>query len=179
MKKKGAPPFGTPEDDGVPPMPSFGEGEKLLVTGSTHNDVGIRKTDDGKAHEKLVVRINNKILKHTESIIQTEAYHAEDADVLVIAYGFTARSALLATQTLRKEGKKVGLLRMKTIWPFAEQLIREAGKKAGKIFIPEMNRGQIAGEILKYAECEVVSYSQTDGEIIHPHKIVEQVRSLL
>jgi hypothetical protein len=53
------------------------------------------------------------------------------------------------------------------------------GKKARKIFVPEMNRGQIAGEILKYAECEVVSYCQIDGEIIHPHKIMEQVRSLL
>src|SRR5512136_1800335 len=118
IKKKGAPPFGTPEDDGVPPMPSFGEGENLLVTGSTHNDVGIRKTDDGKVHEKLVVRINNKILKHRESIIQTEAHSLDDADVAVISYGFTARCALFAAQALRKEGKKVGLLRLKTIWPF-------------------------------------------------------------
>jgi 2-oxoglutarate ferredoxin oxidoreductase subunit alpha len=179
LKKKGAPPFGTPEDDGVPPMPSFGEGENLLVTGSTHNDVGIRKTDDGKAHEKLVVRINNKILKHKQSIIQTESHFLDDADVVVVAYGFTARSALLAAQTLRKDGKKVGLMRLKTIWPFAEELIREVGKKARKIFVPEMNRGQVAGEILKYAECDVVSYCQTDGEIIHPHKIVEEVRSLL
>jgi 2-oxoglutarate ferredoxin oxidoreductase subunit alpha len=179
LKKKGAAPFGTPEDDGVPPMPSFGEGEKLLVTGSTHNDMGIRKTDDGKAHEKLVVRINNKILKHRQSIIQNEAYQCEDAEVVVAAYGFTARSALLATQDLRKEGKKVGLLRLKTIWPFADQTFREVGKKARKIYVPEMNRGQIAGEIMKYAECDVVSYCQTDGEIIHPHQIVDEVRSLL
>jgi len=178
LKKKGAPPFGTSEDDGVPPMPSFGEGEKLLVTGSTHNEVGIRKTDDGKAHERLVVRINNKILKHRESIIQTEAYCPEDADVMMIAYGFTARSALFAAERLNKEGKKVGLLRLKTIWPFPEQVIRETGKKAKKIFVPEMNRGQIAGEILKYAECDVFPYGQTDGEIIHPHTIMEQVRSL-
>jgi len=70
-------------------------------------------------------------------------------------------------------------MRLKTIWPFAEELIREVGKKAKKIFVPEMNRGQVAGEILKYAECDVLSYCQTDGEIIHPHKIIEEVRSLL
>jgi len=126
-----------------------------------------------------VVRINNKILKHRQSIIQTEAHFLDDADVVVVAYGFTARSALLAAQTLRKDGKKVGLMRLKTIWPFAEELIREVGKKAKKIFVPEMNRGQVAGEILKYAECDVLSYCQTDGEIIHPHKIIEEVRSLL
>ena len=178
LKKKGAPPFGTDEDDGVPPMPSFGEGENLLVTGSTHNEVGIRKTDDGRVHEALVARINNKILKHRERIIQTEAHSLDDADVVVISYGFTARSALYATERLRQEGRKVGLLRLKTIWPFADQVIHEVGKKAKKIFVPEMNRGQIAGEILKYAECEVFSYCQTDGEIIHPHTIMEQVRSL-
>jgi 2-oxoglutarate ferredoxin oxidoreductase subunit alpha len=70
-------------------------------------------------------------------------------------------------------------MRLKTIWPFAEELIREVGKKAKKIFVPEMNRGQIAGEIMKYAESDVVSYCQTDGEIIHPHTIVQEVRSLL
>jgi 2-oxoglutarate ferredoxin oxidoreductase subunit alpha len=140
--------------------------------------VGIRKTDDGKVHEALVARINNKILKHRERIIQTEAHSLDDADIVVISYGFTARSALFAAERLRQEGRKVGLLRLKTIWPFADQVIHEVGKKAKKIFVPEMNRGQIAGEILKYAECEVISYCQTDGEIIRPHTIMEQVRGL-
>jgi len=89
-----------------------------------------------------VIRINNKILKHRQSIIQTEAFSLDDAEVVVIAYGFTARSALFAVERLRKQGKKVGLLRLKTIWPFAEQLIRGVGKKARKIFVPEMNRGK-------------------------------------
>jgi len=141
--------------------------------------VGIRKTDDGNVHEKLVVRINNKILKHRDTIIQSEAHSLDDADVVVISYGFTARSALFAVQALRKEGKKVGLLRLKTVWPFAEQLVQDLGKKAKKILVPEMNLGQVYGEILKYADCDVVSYCQTNGEIIHPHSIMEQVRSLL
>ncbi len=72
-KKPGAPPFGTNQDDGIPPMPAFGEGERLLVTGSTHNEFGIRKTDDPEVHENLVARINNKILKHRESIIWGES----------------------------------------------------------------------------------------------------------
>ncbi|MCJ7746164.1 MAG: 2-oxoacid:acceptor oxidoreductase subunit alpha, partial [Desulfobacterales bacterium] len=60
-KKRGASPFGTEEEDGVPPMPAFGEGEKLSVTGSTHDAFGFRKTDDPKAHAALVERINQKI----------------------------------------------------------------------------------------------------------------------
>jgi 2-oxoglutarate ferredoxin oxidoreductase subunit alpha len=179
MKKKGAAPFGSSEDDGVPPMPSFGEGENLLVTGSTHDEFGIRKTDDPVAHEKLVSRINKKILNHKEQIIRTESYHVEEAECAVVAYGFTARSALYAVNKMRKEDAKVGLVRLTTIWPFPDPVFQELGKKVGKIFVPEMNRGQVAGEIMKYADCDVISYIQTNGEIIDPHTIIKEVRGLL
>ena len=179
IKKKGAPPFGTNQDDAIPPMPSFGEGEKLLVTGSTHNEIGIRKTDDPNVHSRLVNRINKKILNNRDRIIQTDSYHLKDVEVIVVSYGFTARSALFAVEQLRKEGKKVGLLRLKTIWPFADKIIFDIGQKAKKIFVPEMNRGQIAGEIMKYATCEVIPYNQTNGEIIHPHRIIKELRSIL
>jgi len=159
-------------------MPCFGEGEKLLVTGSTHNELGIRKTDDPEAHAKLVSRINKKILNHRETIAQTEARYLDDAKVVVISYGFTARSSLYAVEELRRQGKKIGFLRLKTMWPFAEDMIREVGGKAEKIFVPEMNSGQVAGEIMKYARCEVVKYNQMNGEIIQPHTIVEALRSL-
>jgi 2-oxoglutarate ferredoxin oxidoreductase subunit alpha len=178
-KKKGAPPFGTDPNDGIPPMPSFGEGEKLLVTGSTHNEIGIRKTDDPDVHSRLVNRINKKILNNRGRIIQTDSYHLKDAEVIVISYGFTARSALFAIEQLRKEGKKVGLLRLKTIWPFADEIIHDIGQKAKKIFVPEMNRGQLIGEVMKYAPCEVIPYNQTNGEIIHPHQIINEVRRLV
>ena len=179
IKKSGAPPFGTEEEDGIPPMPAFGEGERLLVTGSTHNAIGIRKTDDPIVHSRLVNRINNKILNNRERIIQTESYHLDDAEVIVVSYGFTARSSLYAMDELRKEGKKVGLLRLKTIWPFADRIIHQISGKAKKIFVPEMNRGQIIGEIMKYATCEVIPYNQTDGEIIHPHQIMKELRGIL
>jgi 2-oxoglutarate ferredoxin oxidoreductase subunit alpha len=178
-KRPGAPPFGTEAENGVPPMPAFGEGEKLLVTGSTHNEFGIRKTDDPEAHSRLITRINNKILLHRERIIQTESYYLDNAEVVVVSYGFTARSSLFAVQQLRAEGKKVGFLRLKTIWPFADGVVHKLSSTAKKLFVPEMNRGQVMGEVVKYATCEVVGYHQTDGEIIHPHRIVNEVGRLL
>jgi len=178
-KKKGAPPFGTNQDDGIPPMPSFGEGENLLVTGSTHNEIGIRKTDDPEVHSRLVKRINEKILNNRDRITKTDSYHLEDAEVIVVSYGFTARSALFAIEQLRKEGKRVGLLRLKTIWPFADEIIHDIGQKAKKIFVPEMNRGQIIGEVMKYTPCEVIPYNQTNGEIIHPHRIINEIKRLI
>lgn len=177
-KKPGAAPFGTEEEDGIPPMPSFGEGEKLLVTGSTHNDYGIRKTDDPLVQARLISRLNSKIVNNREKIIDYDSYYMEDAEVVVISYGFTARSSLFAIEKLQAEGKKIGMLRLKTLWPFADRLIRDIGAKAKTVFIPEMNKGQVAGEIMKYTSCEVVSYTQTNGEVIHPNAIMEQLRRL-
>ncbi len=177
-KEKGAPPFGA-GDDGVPPMPAFGDGEKLLVTGSTHNDYGLRKLADPLVQAKLVSRLNNKIINKREEITEYESYYIEDVDAVVISYGFTARSSLFAIERLRQEGKKVGMIRLKTIWPFADSLIRDIGSKVKKIFVPEMNRGQMAGEIMKYVSCDIIPYNQTDGEVIHPYTIMGELRRLL
>jgi len=177
-KNLGAAPFGTEESDGVPPMPIFGEGEKLLITGSTHDEYGFRQVSSPMVQEKLTSRLNNKILNSREKIVEYEVYHIEEADLLIVSYGFTARSALFALEQLRQEGKKIGMLRLKTLWPFADKIVKDIGAKIKKIFVPEMNRGQIAGEVMKYVCGDVVSYGQTNGEVIHPETIVEQIRRL-
>ena len=177
-KQKGGPPFGTEEEDGVPPMPAFGEGERLLVTGSTHDVFGFRKTDDPEAHAKLVDRINKKILNNKKTIVETEDYHLEDSDIAFIAYGFAARTSLYVAKRLRKEGRKVGMLRLKTLWPFPEEAVAEVGKRVKKVIVPEMNQGQIAGEVKKYCSCKVISFSQTNGEVIRPEKILELLRKM-
>jgi 2-oxoglutarate/2-oxoacid ferredoxin oxidoreductase subunit alpha len=177
-KEKGGSPFGTKEADRVPPMPAFGEGERLAVTGSTHDAYGFRKTDDPEAHAVLVERINQKILENRQNIVETESYFLDGSDIVVIAYGFTARACLYGVKRVRKEGLKVGFLRLKTIWPFPEEAVREATGEAKKVFIPEMNRGQVAGEVKKYVSCEVISLGQTNGEVIRPETIEDVLRKI-
>jgi 2-oxoglutarate ferredoxin oxidoreductase subunit alpha len=126
----------------------------------------------------LVARINEKILKNRSSIVETETYFLEDADIAVVAYGFTARTSLYVVRRLRKEGMKIGMVRLKTLWPFPEGAVREVGQKIRKIVVPEMNRGQVAGEVMKACLCDVISIGQTDGEVIHPEKIFDALRRL-
>jgi 2-oxoglutarate ferredoxin oxidoreductase subunit alpha len=177
-KKKGGAPFDAEGEDGVPPMPAFGEGERLSVTGSTHDGFGFRKTDDPEVHARLVRRINEKILIHTSSIIETEDYLSEDAEMAVVAYGFTARASLYAVKRMRKEGIKVGMLRLKTLWPFPDEAITEMGKRVKKIIVPEMNLGQVAGEVKKHVPCDVISLTQTNGEVIEPETLMEALRKI-
>ncbi len=177
-KKPGAAPFGTDEEDLVPPMPAFGEGERLAVTGSTHDAFGFRRTDDPEAHAVLVDRINRKILHNRGSIVETESYFMDDADLAVVAYGFTARTSLHVVKGLRREGLRIGLLRLKTLWPFPDEEIRGLCREVRRVFVPEMNLGQVAGEVRKCCPCDVVSLGQTNGEVIRPERIEEALRRI-
>lgn len=177
-KRKNAVPFDTDEEDGVPPMPSFGEGEHLSITGSTHDGYGYRKTEDPDAHSRLVTRINAKILKNRHLIQETESYLMEDADTAVIAYGFTARTSLFAVKQLRKNGVKGGLLRLKTLWPFPEEAVAAVGGWVKRVLVPEMNLGQVAGEVRKYCRCDVIPLGQTNGEVIAPETIMGALRRI-
>jgi len=177
-KGKGGSPFGTEEEDGVPPMPAFGEGERLLVTGSTHDELGFRKTDDPEAHAKLVGRVNKKILNHRKTMVETEDYFLEDSEIALIAYGFTARTSLYVVKCLRKEGIRIGLLRLKTLWPFPEEAVGGLGRKVKKVVVPEMNLGQVAGEVKKYCPCEVIPIGQINGEVIRPETIMDALKEI-
>jgi len=85
---------------------------------------------------------------------------------------------LFALERIRGEGKRIGMVRLKTLWPFASELMRGIGSRVNKILVPEMNMGQIAGEVVKYASCDVVPYNQVNGEVIQPSTIMEQLRRL-
>jgi 2-oxoglutarate ferredoxin oxidoreductase subunit alpha len=173
------PPFGTDKIDETPPMPVFGDGQKLLVTGSTHDRWGFRKTDDPETHRLLVEHLHQKILNHRDEIVQTEEYHLEDAEIGIIAYGFTARSALFTVEKLRKEGLPIGMLRLQTLWPFPHEGIESLTKKLTHCFTFEMNRGQISGEIQKTCGCPLHVTSQINGVIISPATIEKKIREVI
>jgi 2-oxoglutarate ferredoxin oxidoreductase subunit alpha len=181
-KSPGQPPFDTPEEDGVPPMPSLGEGESIIVTGSTHDGFGFKKTGKGEVHEKLVRRLSNKIINRADQIWDIDSHYLDDAEVVVISYGIVARSALRAVKDLREEGKKVGLLRLNTIWPFPDLPIKEVSLRCEKLLVPEMNLGQVIREIQRLvsrSDVVVQSLTQVDGNPIFPQKIAEAIEGLL
>ncbi|MFU8858415.1 MAG: 2-oxoacid:acceptor oxidoreductase subunit alpha [Deferrisomatales bacterium] len=172
-------PFGADAPDGVPPMPAFGDGARLLVTGSTHDARGFRRTEDGTVHERLVRRIHRKVLDHRAEICRTRAHFVEDAEAAVVAYGFTARSSLRAVKDLRVRGVRVGLLRLETLWPFPEEAVAEVGRRVRCLLVPEMNLGQVEGEVRKVARCRVEGYHQVDGAAIRPAALVRWAEQVL
>jgi len=171
------PPFG---EASVPPMPSFGGGDRLLVTGSTHDAWGYRRTSSPEAQSVLVERLTSKVLNHLPEIERTYTYHCEepDLDILLVAYGFTARSSLGAVRQARAAGIKAGLLRLTTLWPFPADVMKTVGQRARVVMVPEMNRGQMLREVQR-AVPGAVGYSRTDGEAITMPEILAALQKEL
>jgi len=166
-----------PDDDLVPPMACFGEGFSFHATGLTHDEHGYPKTQSSEIQERLVKRLCDKIRINADKIIRAEEVTLEDADVVVVAYGIVARSALSAVRKARGEGIRAGLLRPITLWPFPEKAVAKIAKQAKKIVVPEMNCGQLVREVERSAKETPVVFLSKLGEDPHtPTEILEAIR---
>ncbi len=165
-----------PKENLVPPMAIAGEGYYVHMTGLTHDERGYPDIT-GKAHEKLVRRLIDKIQKNRNDIIEYEEVMLDDAEIGVISFGITARSALKAVRTARKKGIKAGLLRLKTIWPFPEEKISEISKKVSKFVVAEINQGQIRREVerARVNGIPVIGVHKLGGDLITPDEIMEGI----
>ncbi|MCJ7534089.1 MAG: 2-oxoacid:acceptor oxidoreductase subunit alpha [Anaerolineales bacterium] len=167
-------PFKVSDPDLVPPMMHAGEGYKVHFTGLTH-DVHGYPDMSAETHHNLVTRLVNKIQHNADQIIRTEGYWLEDAEIVVVAYGCTARSAQRAVREARENGIPVGLLRLISIWPFPENLMRGLAERTKTIIIAEMNLGQISREIQRVIGRPVQGVFHAGGEMIPPDPILEAI----
>jgi len=159
----------------IPPLAPFGEGYRYHVTGLNHREDGF-PTNDPKLIDQGNRKIISKIENHKDDICKNEALFTEDAEVLVFAYGSTARSASFSVRKAREKGIKAGLLRALTIWPFPDKALREAAKGAKAVVVPEMNLGQISEEIKKFLPgMKIEGIHRVDGEPINPAQITEVI----
>jgi 2-oxoglutarate ferredoxin oxidoreductase subunit alpha len=165
-----------PNGNGVPPMALAGEGYAVHMTGLTHDERGY-PVITGEAHEKLVRRLIDKIRKNIDDIVEYEEIMMEDAQIAVVSYGITARSALRAVRDARKKGIKAGLFRLITVWPFPEKRIAYWADKLEAFCVAEINAGQIAREVERCARngIPVTRVNKMGGDIITPEEILEEL----
>ena len=147
----------------IPPMVEYGQGTFVHVTGSTHKETGMRDVETQAVHERLITRLYSKIETNRAKIVRVEKDFIPDADIAVVAYGVTSRPAKGAVLRARNKKKRVDFMRLITIWPFPREEIRELGKRVRKIYVPEMNLGQISREIERFVDCEVIALPKIGG----------------
>ena len=159
----------------VAPMVAVGDRDLLMrTTGSTHDEKG-EFCPSPENIDRVTHYLVDKIEKHVDDITITRKYQMDDADVVLISFGCSVRSSLSAIEILRKKGVKAGLLQLVTVWPMPEKEIRAALQQAKTVIVPELNLGQLAGEVRKYNDygCKVLQANRTDGILLTPQQIVD------
>lgn len=161
-------------DDLVPDMAMTGQGYRFHTTGLTHDERGYPAMT-AEAQDRLVHRLIDKITRATDEIFRFETSGMEGAEAILLSYGITSRVARAALQKARDEGRAVGELRLISVWPFPEEMIRRLAREVRGFVVPEVNLGQIALEVERCAhgEAEVVKVSHAGGGVHDPAAIYD------
>lgn len=165
------------DEDLVPPMAHAGEGYHIHITGLTHDEQGYPDMT-ADTHHELVTRLREKILQNADAIIRTEEYFMDDAQIIIISFGCTARSALRAVQDARTKGIPVGFLRLVSLWPFPEMLVKSIAEQVDSIIVAEMNLGQISREVERHVQQKVYGIHHAGGAMITPERIFDVIQEV-
>jgi 2-oxoglutarate ferredoxin oxidoreductase subunit alpha len=159
-------------------MIKAGDGYRVHVTGLTHDEKGYPNMTVG-TQARLVHRLVDKLKVNAKSILEYREDGVEGADIVVVTYGITSRTALPAVDQARREGMKVGHLRLVVAWPFPEERIRALSSQVKAFVVPELNFGQMALEVERCAagKANVVCVPHAGGTVHDPKEIYAGIRA--
>lgn len=125
---------------------------------------------------------NLKLIKKYDNIKKKEVlfdeYFTEDASLIVIGFGIAARIALSAVKKLRDEGKRIGLFRPVTLFPFPSQQIRKRAHKKTRFLVVEMNAGQMVEDVRLSVNgaSEVLFFGKPGGAVFNPDELYQKIK---
>lgn len=168
-----------PDADGVPPLAVFGGEYIQHANSSMHDETGFPNTTLHNA-DRLIRRLSDKIYRNRDKIVMTRETGTEDAETVIVAYGSTARTAQEAVLRARRAGRKVGMIQLITVWPFPDAEVAALCAKAKAVIVPEMNLGQIVGEVRRVnpGTTPVYGLSRVDSESITPGEILSLIEEV-
>jgi 2-oxoglutarate ferredoxin oxidoreductase subunit alpha len=160
----------------VPEFARAGDGYRYHATGLTHDERGYPDMS-AACQEENVRHIVDKIRLNADAIARFDQEALDDAEVVVLAYGITARVARMGIDLARKKGVKVGAIRLIVVWPFPESTIRELAGKVKAFVVPEINYGQIALEVERCAgdKAATVLVPHGGGGVHDPNAICDAI----
>ena len=170
-------PFQALDPDLVPPIVHAGDGYRIHYTSLTHDENGFPDLSP-ENHHRLVTRLVQKIQVNADKLILTEDYYLEDAKIVVISFGSTARSARRAVAEARREGIPAGFLRLISLWPFPENIVQQLAKQADAFVMAEMNLGQMVHEVKRHVHQPVKGVFHAGGAMMPPEPILDAIREV-
>jgi len=166
-----------PDADHVPFMIKAGDGYRFHTTGLTHDQRGY-PVINAEVQDWCVRHLIDKIDKNADKIIKLEEDQVDGAEVVVLSYGITSRVTIKAVQDARRQGIKVGTIRLITVWPFPEKRIQELAGKVKAMVMPEINVGQVVKELERSVagRTKVVGVPHCGGWVHDPNDILKAIK---
>ncbi|MGE5678201.1 MAG: 2-oxoacid:acceptor oxidoreductase subunit alpha [Pseudomonadota bacterium] len=166
-------------EEGIAPMAVYGGEYLSRLSGSTHNEAGFPDNTPENA-DKFIRHYTNKIEHNRKDITIVRKYNIGDADFCIITFGCTTRSALEAMEMLNRDGMKVGVLQLVTLWPFADEEVTEVCSSVKGVVVPELNLGQLIREVqrLNVKGIPVVGVNKVNSLSITPCEIISKIREV-
>lgn len=132
-------------------------------------------------------RAAEKYQKVADSEKRYETHMTDEAQLLLVAYGSTARACKGAIDMARAEGLKLGLFRPITLWPFPNQAIKQQASQVGKVLVVEDSEGQLVEDVELAIEGQAqvhllgiwARHQVTGSGVIHPERILQEVKTLI
>ncbi len=173
-------PFKADCEWGVPDFAGLGRGYHTIYSINPHDEKGSIEWDPD-AFERLYTRIPDKVTKNRKTISTVQRFGLDDAKIVLVAYGSEVRPCIEAMETLRGQGKPVGVLKLDVPWPFPEEVIADLAGRVDTVVTVEMNTGKYAGEIERACggKCRTGRVTKNRGLIHSPEEILNDLREVL
>ncbi len=125
-------------------------------------------------------KIQAKYRTIQEKEVRFESFHADESEIVIVAYGTMARICKTAIKTLREQGVSVGMLRPITLWPFPEKQVLELAQnqKTKAFLVIELSAGQMVEDVQRYSRMlkPVLFHGRTGGNVPSPNEVIEKIR---
>ena len=136
--------------------------------------------DPNELEQKVVERFKRyEIIKEKEPM--AEEYLVDDADIVLVSFGATARIVKSAVNSARSMGIKAGMIRPITLWPFPEKVMQKAAKNASCFLSVEMSMGQMVDDVRLAVNGEkpVYFFGRTGGIIPSPAEVLGEIQRIM
>jgi 2-oxoglutarate ferredoxin oxidoreductase subunit alpha len=129
--------------------------------------------------ERHNLRLQKKYALLRKREVLSEAHDIEDAELVVVAFGIAARIALSAVKVLREEGRKVGLFRPVTLFPFPEKQLAAIAARKKRFIVVEMNAGQMVEDVrlAVNGKSEVLFYGRPGGAVFNTEELHRKIKA--
>ncbi|MBU4376315.1 MAG: 3-methyl-2-oxobutanoate dehydrogenase subunit beta, partial [Candidatus Omnitrophica bacterium] len=132
------------------------------------------------ALERFNEKLQAKYREIKDKEVLCEILYGDDSDIMLVGYGTTSRICRKVVETLRKEGKKIGMIRPKTLWPFPEKEFKQIADKVSAFLVVEMSCGQMIEDVKLSIDCKkpVYFYGRSGGGVPTEEEITDKLLTI-